>query len=63
VRLLACRDELLKLEESVAKSDVQSDSELAAFDAARIYSKSDPRWLPLYQALKAELTRREHIQR
>ena len=60
-RLLAYRDRLLSLEESVEASDIQFDWELHALNPELMYFKSDARWLELYAAVKAELSRREHV--
>ena len=56
-RLLAYRDRLLTLEESVDLSD-WNPTELTACDPALIYFKSDPRWQPLYDEVRQELARR-----
>ena len=56
-RLLAYRNRLLTLEESVESSD-WTRTQLAACDPALMYFKTDPRWQPLYEAVRQELARR-----
>ena len=58
-RLLAYRNRLLSLEESVELSDVQDVAELADLDPDLLYFKSDLRWISLYDAVKLELARRQ----
>jgi hypothetical protein len=62
-RLLALRDRLLACEESLADSDVYPEDISSEIDPAKIRFKDDPRWVLLYDAVKAELSTREHVPR
>lgn len=57
-RLMGLRQSLLRCEESLETSDVQSAAEL---DPSVIRFKEDPRWLALYDAVRAVLDTREHV--
>jgi hypothetical protein len=59
-RLLAYRDRLLGLEDSAETSDVDR-AEVAALDRSLLHFKADPRWVGLYDAVKRELARRQHL--
>lgn len=59
-RLLASRDRLLSLESSPSGSDLEP-AEIAAVPAERIAFENDPRWSPLYRAIKNELATREYV--
>ena len=59
-RLLALRNRLLACEESFADSDVLPDDAASEIDPASIRFKDDPRWALLFNAVKAELSTREH---
>jgi hypothetical protein len=61
-RLLAYRDRLLELEDDAATSDLY-EHELKALDPDLLFLKSDPRWKGLYDAVKTELSKREHVPR
>ncbi len=56
-RLLSLRDRLLRCEEALADSDWES----ADVDPSRITFKDDPRWLPLYEAVRLLLGDRGHV--
>jgi hypothetical protein len=56
-QLLGLRNRLLRLEDS-AKS---SDRHAAEMDPRLIQFKSDPRWSEAYDAVRAELSKREHL--
>jgi hypothetical protein len=62
-RLLALRDRLLACEESLADSDVYPEDVASEIDPTKIRFKDDPRWGLLYNAIKAELSTREHVPR
>ncbi len=57
-RLMGLRQRLLRCEETLETSDVQSDAEL---DPSVIRFKQDPRWSALYDAVRAVLSTREHV--
>lgn len=59
-RLLQLRNKLLRCEASLDASDVE---DLAELDASLIRFKDDPRWQPLYDAVRAQLSTREHVPR
>lgn len=61
-RLLAFRGRLLELEDDGATSDLDP-RELLALDPDLLFFKSDVRWRVLYDAVKAELSQREHVPR
>ncbi|MCB9587651.1 MAG: hypothetical protein H6718_19770 [Polyangiaceae bacterium] len=61
-RLLAYRDNLLSLQESLSSSD-WDETDIGKRDAERVYFKDDPRWVDAYAALKRELKKREHVDR
>ena len=56
-QLLGIRDGLLRLEESLADSDMEP----AEILPGRVYFKDDPIWLQLHAAVTAELSMREHL--
>lgn len=60
-QLLSLRDRLLRCEDSLAKSDVEPSAVSSEIDPATIRFKDDPRWTKLYNAVKAELSTREHV--
>ena len=62
-QLLSLRDRLLRCEDSLAKSDVEPAAVSSEIDPATIRFKDDPRWSNLYNAVKAELSTREHVPR
>jgi hypothetical protein len=61
-RLLTYRNRLLELEDNSATSDL-GEQELNALDPHFLFFKSDARWKELYDAVKAELSQREHVPR
>ncbi len=62
-QLLSLRDRLLRCEDSLATSDVEPAAVSSEIDPATIRFKDDPRWTNLYNAVKAELSTREHVRR
>lgn len=56
-RLLAYRAQALCLENSLAGSDHYDNA--SDLDMAFIYAKDDPRWLPLYDSILAELAKKQ----
>jgi hypothetical protein len=56
-QLLGLRDRLLACEESLQASDADASE----IDVATIRFKDDPRWVALYNAVKATLATREHV--
>lgn len=60
-QLLGLRDRLLACESSLAESDPLPQDVETEIDPSRIRFKDDPRWVDLYQAVKAELSTREHV--
>jgi hypothetical protein len=59
-RLLAFRDRLLALEDDGVTSDLEP-RELKALDPDLLFFKSDGRWKALYDAVRGELSQREHV--
>jgi len=57
-RLLAYRRQALLLENSLAASDYTEMAD--SLDPTCIWSKDDPRWQPLYDAVIDELHRKQH---
>ena len=60
-QLLFLRDRLLRCEDSLAKSDVEPAAVSSEIEPATIRFKDDARWTKLYNAVKAELSTREHV--
>ncbi len=58
-RLLGLRDRLLRCEEAIERSDIDSGD--AALDPKRIYFKNDPRWIELHDSVRKVLSAREHV--
>lgn len=61
-RLLVYRDRLLGLEDTAVGSD-WSEDELSRLNGDLLYFKDDSRWRELYDAVKKELSGREHVER